>query len=505
MKDLDLLSGAFEDALKEVNWKTLSFNVASNKTLYSGVFDPSGCSINSQSIEVKDERMLTREGKLLRINTNYMDYMMVGVGDSDRRIEVANLMRMRLNVWLKVMLRSGWFEHEYGVVKPKFGEIEVKEFYQIRSWIQGGMNLEKSISGYHIMNLPHSENRAWWSVHRLVDDTAIFTFKKSTGWIVPKEGCMASKMLYDMLEGSETRRVVPEGNNVLRTCLKKVFGSGIKFRTVSSVAEHHFDYDKDNEKLTCRAVDRDDVSKKSYGFGKGLERIFKLMDLDVGLLTEDKIKECSLFLKNFGKGELKVYGGDMIAHWYNHKQMTESGDQGTMSSGCMRHDEMEDSIEAMYSDNAGIIVMLDGTDNSKILGRANLWVTDDGVKFMDRIYGAETVMQSFKDWAKDNGYAYKRRQVYDNPEVIVGSDGVVRNMELKITLDMDKLEDLYHVEGRFRAPYMDTFKYLNRDTGEMINYAPDRGERGDWYNVESMYCNPDTIDTDYSMNYAWRR
>jgi hypothetical protein len=113
-------------------------------------------------------------------------------------------------------------------------------------------------------------------------------------------------------------------------------------------------------------------------------------------------------------------------------------------------------------------------------------------------------MQSFKDWAKANGYAYKRRQVYDNPEVIVCSDGVVRNTELKITLDMEKLDELYDNECRFRAPYMDTFKYLNRDTGELINYAPDRGADGDWYNVESMYCNPDTIDTDYSMSYEWR-
>lgn len=504
MKDLDLLSGQFEDSLKEVNWKTLSFNVASGKTLYSGVFDPSGCSINSQSIEVKDERMLMREGKLLRINTNYMDYVMVEVGDSDRKIEDANLMRMRLNVWLKVMLRSGWFEHEYGVVKPKFGEVEVKEFYQIRSWIQGGMNLEKSISGYHIQHRLQSDGGDWWLVHRLVDDTAIFSFKKSTGSIVPKEGCMASKMLYDMLSYSETRRVVPEADTTLRTCLKRVFGTNIKFRTVSSISEHGFCYDKENEKLTSMSIDRGNIARKSYGFGKGLERIFKLMDWDVGLLTEDKIKECSLFLKNWGTGELKVYGGDMIAHWYNNDQMTQSGDQGTMASGCMRHDEMADSIEAMYSDNAGIIVMLDGTDNSKILGRANLWVTDDGIKFMDRIYGAEKIMESFKDWAKDNGYAYKRRQVYDTPESIVGSDGVVRNTELKITLDMDKLEKLYDVECRFRAPYMDTFKYLNRDTGEMINYAPDRGADGVWYNVESMYCNPDTIDTDYSMSYEWR-
>jgi hypothetical protein len=504
MKDLDLLSGQFEDSLKEVNWKTLSFNVVLGKTMYAGVFDPRGCSINSDSIDVNDERMLMRHGKLLTISTNYMNYVMVEPGDSDRKIESANLMRMRLNVWLKVMLRSGWFEHEYGVLKPKFGEIELKEFFQVRSWIQGGMNLEKSVSGYHIQNLPHSDNGAWFSVHRLVDDTQMFSFKKSTGAIVVKEGCMASKMLYEMLNRAETRKVVHESATVLRSCLKKVFGSEIRFRTVSSISEHHFDYDQENEKLNSRAVDRSDVSKKSYGFGKGLERIFKLMDWDIGLLTEDKIKECSLFLKNWGKGELKVYGGDMIAHWYNYAQMTENGDKGTMASGCMRYDEMAESIEAMYSDNAGIIVMIDGTDKSKILGRANLWVTDDGIKFMDRIYGAESVMQSFKDWAKDNGYAYKKRQVYDHPEVIVGSDGKARKTELKITLDMDKLEELNDSEGLFRAPYMDTFKYLNRTTGEMINYAPDRGADGDWYNVESMYCNPDTIDTDYSMNYEWR-
>ena len=504
MKDLDLLSGQFEDAIRDVNWKTLSYNVVANKTLYSGVYDPRLCSINSQSIEVNNEIMFSREGRLLTINTNYMDYVMVEVGDSDRKIELANLMRMRLNVWLKAMLRSGWFEHEYGVLKPKFGEVEVKEFYQIRSWIQGGMSLEKSVSGYHIQNLPSSANGEWGEVRRLVDDTNVFTFKKSTGTIVPKEGCMASKMLYDMLSRAETRKVIHEDSTTLRSCLKKVFGTNIRFRTVSSVSEHHFYYNESTEKLDSRSVDRSAVSNKSYGFGKGLERIFKLMDWDIGLLTEDKIKECSLYLKNWGKGELKVYGGDMIAHWYNHNQMTETGDRGTMSSGCMRYDEMAASIEAMYSDNAGIIVMLDGTDKSKILGRANLWVTDDGVKFMDRIYGAETVMQSFKDWAKANGTAYKRRQVYDTPQSIVGSDGVVRNMELKITLDMDRLEDLYKDECRFRAPYMDTFKYLNRDTGEMINYAPDRGTDGDWYNVESMYCNPDTIDTDYSMSYEWR-
>jgi hypothetical protein len=320
---------------------------------------------------------------------------MIEDGDSDRKIDEANLMRMRLKVWLKAMIESGWFEYEYGVLKPKLGEVERKEFYQVRSWIQGGMSLDKPILGYHIQKITGVEGD-WWSVHRLEDDSTMFSFRRSTGSIIVKQGCMVSKMLYDMLSGSETRRVVLESSTVLRSCLKRVFGSDLRFKTVSSVTEHHFDYDEELDQLTCISDDGLERKLKKYGFGKGLERVFKFLEWDVSLLTEDKIKECSLYMKNWGKGVLKVYGGDMVAHWYNHNQMTETGDPGTMANGCMRYDEMAESIDAMYSENAGILVMLDGVDDSKILGRANLWVTDDGIKFMDRIYGAETVMESFK-------------------------------------------------------------------------------------------------------------
>ena len=222
--------------------------------------------------------------------------------------------------------------------------------------------------------------------------------------------------------------------------------------------------------------------------------------------SSDEIKTVSLHLESFGKGTLEVVGGSDIVHYYLDEQLDKDQRLGSLNGGCMRWARYSDCIENMYSGNASMLVLKSLSNMDKILGRANLWITDDGKKFMDRIYGDEAHHQLFNDWANDNGYISRRWQSYDSPSQLrLPNETGMSHIKLQVTIDMDFFdggEDGYETP---RVPYMDTFKYLNASNGMLQNFAPERGEEGMWFNVENTDGYASRINTDGNLSYNWER
>jgi hypothetical protein len=196
-----------------------------------------------------------------------------------------------------------------------------------------------------------------------------------------------------------------------------------------------------------------------------------------------------------------VVGGDDIAEYYMDGRMFKEGNIGTMKDGCMRYESMRDALDNVYNGNASMLILRSNEDPTKIIGRANLWTTDDGVLFMERIYSGEDNIVLFKKWAKDNGYIYKKRQSYGMPLTVINLNGDEQILKMDITLT--NYQDFWNEEeGGIEVPYMDTFKYLDMECGRLINYAPDKKESGKWYQLESTGGTAQRVDTDYGMDYS---
>jgi hypothetical protein len=98
---------------------------------------------------------------------------------------------------------------------------------------------------------------------------------------------------------------------------------------------------------------------------------------------------------------------------------------GTLRSSCMRPESDYDcrNHPMFYTDiGAKIAYTLD--TRGHLFSRALLWenvidlTTHKSFKFMDRIYGSEETIEDMKQWARDNGYAYKKEQSYSNSTLI---------------------------------------------------------------------------------------
>jgi hypothetical protein len=158
-----------------------------------------------------------------------------------------------------------------------------------------------------------------------------------------------------------------------------------------------------------------------------------------------------------------------IIHWYNYENYTYGTNKGTLGSSCMA--EVPDSWLYIYRANpdvCNLVILYDEsgkiTDgkykSSKIIGRALLWTTRDGYKFMDRIYTAkDSDIDLFKKFADRNGWWSKKSQNSGSEFSIEKGSEVKRGQT--IIVDLQKWDDEF--------PYLDSLMYLNNGTGELSN------------------------------------
>lgn len=191
--------------------------------------------------------------------------------------------------------------------------------------------------------------------------------------------------------------------------------------------------------------------------GSAIQKVFK--DLNN--------KDIEIFVNHFKAlqskkdYEMKIVSGLDIRKYYfqnSYKQQS-----GSLGNSCMKYDGCA-SFFSLYEENDDTIKMLIMSDSTdKIYGRALLWNTDD-VKVMDRIYtiNDEEYSIHFKKWAEQNGYIFKTHQKYDHT-LQFDDQGKTSEKRIAIKLTKSKFE---------LFPYLDTFKFFNRNDGILYNYNP---------------------------------
>lgn len=453
------------DEFKNVSALAVAQSLATSGCLYTGNDDTEKIEWRSNSITHCGIRILTSENGRLRTMHEATKYPW-------------------FESLIEKLVSDGWLMYNHGYIERIIKTFDDKLFYQIRSWLVSGADSEK---------VPPSLNIKSYSNQRdvFMGDELMFTLYNDYQYrTTPK--LLKSERLYGLITKSERLRVVQHGT--LRTTIQEILGW--QFKVVNSIGEHHFEWNKNNSNISCKSVNGTVI--KSYNIGKALKRIAILMKQAEP--TVDQIKTVSQYLKNYGTGTFEVVGGDDIGEYYNEDRMFKSGSIGTMKDGCMRYECMRKAINNMYSGNASMLILRSNEDKTKIIGRANLWTTDNGVLFMDRIYSGEDNIVLFKKWAEDNGYIYKTRQSYSMTRSVV--DLSKNTVELKMDITICNHSNLWDDDGdNIEVPYMDTFKYINMDCGRMINYAPDMNEDGDWWQMEKTNGNARRVDTQYRMDY----
>jgi len=135
-----------------------------------------------------------------------------------------------------------------------------------------------------------------------------------------------------------------------------------------------------------------------------------------------------------------VKGEDIIKWYYNENYAARTGQLG---QSCMQYDKCKEYF-GIYEKNPDVcqLLILKDTTGQKIMGRALLWNTDNGDKYMDRVYtNKDSLLNLFDKWSEQNGYLKNFKNNQGNLKV------KVRPMDY----------------GQY--PYMDTFKYYNIEDG----------------------------------------
>ncbi len=193
--------------------------------------------------------------------------------------------------------------------------------------------------------------------------------------------------------------------------------------------------------------------------------------------------------------EFKIISGDDIIRYYH--QDSYASFSGSLGNSCMKYDKCSKYLE-LYKDNDMItmIVMLNTT--GQLIGRALLWEFN-GNKIMDRIYtiNDEDYQYYFMSWADNNGFLYKKRQNWSNTLQYLS---VGKDIESKFEIQLKDWDYSYY-------PYLDTFKWLDRNKGKLFNYRPDYfTDRLNDYCIlmspDGSYSNADCLEFD-SITKDW--
>jgi len=230
-------------------------------------------------------------------------------------------------------------------------------------------------------------------------------------------------------------------------------------------------------------VSKNDPTKISYLPLDRIEKIEQSSDEDVwttskriackpgafiGKILKDisakEVENFATLYKTFSEEKdvkFQVVTGMEIKKYYN--QDTYFKQTGTLGSSCMKGEGCQDFFK-IYIKNPMVSMLLMLSSDDMLIGRALLWTIGEE-KVMDRIYTVsdEEYLNYMTKWAVDNGYIHRTYQNWANS--IEFTDGKTE-FEKKIDIQLE--------EWNFtQFPYLDTFKWLDMNTGMLSNYRPD--------------------------------
>jgi hypothetical protein len=260
--------------------------------------------------------------------------------------------------------------------------------------------------------------------------------------------------------------------------------------TEKDIEKNYLDLGKGNDTISfiidSKAKTLDEPWKQSRNEVKIGKIVRSLVKLSGGSFTEKQIEDFVNMFKAVidSKGSFdrfEIVSGEKILNYYDINNYTDY-DEGQLGHSCLNN--KPPSIFDMYIRNPNVVklVILKSPESEKIIGRALLWQTNEGL-FMDRIYTSkDSDIASFKMFADSIGAWTKELQTssYKYRSDFHYFFNIVKKGEIKKGDLIVQLDDY----GFNKYPYLDTFCYYNRDTGQLCN---DRFE----IDADILVCNTD--------------
>lgn len=158
----------------------------------------------------------------------------------------------------------------------------------------------------------------------------------------------------------------------------------------------------------------------------------------------------------------KVVEGEDVRKYYSEDHHHKCS--GSLENSCMKYDKCQKYLD-IYVDNGVKMLVMFFKETDEILGRALLWETIDGKKVMDRIYTVydEEYLNHFIKWADDNDYYYKTKQNWFQAIQFTKKG---KSDEFKFEIKLNNSDYKYY-------PYLDTFKFLDKNSGTISNFCQD--------------------------------
>jgi len=260
--------------------------------------------------------------------------------------------------------------------------------------------------------------------------------------------------------------------------------------TEKDIEKNYLDLGKGNDSISfvidAKAKTLGEPWKQSRNEIRVGKIVRSLVKLSGESFTERQIEE---FVNKFkavmdSKGSFdrfEIVSGEEILKYYNINNY-EDFDEGQLGHSCLNN--KPHAIFDMYVMNPNVVqlVILKAPGSEKIIGRALLWQTNEGL-FMDRIYTSKDsdvalfkmYAGSIDAWSKElqtSSYKYRSDFHYFFQ---IEKNGEMKKGDLIVQLDN---------YGFNKYPYLDTFCYYNRDTGQLCN---DKEE----IDADILVCNTD--------------
>lgn len=205
--------------------------------------------------------------------------------------------------------------------------------------------------------------------------------------------------------------------------------------------------------------------------GKFLKRIDeKLSDKEIELF----VNKYKALYRERTSCTLTLVTGPEIKHWYDQANYAHSNSNprnnglGQLGASCMRYSM---NVFDLYVENPEVcqLLILQGKDETKILGRALIWKLKNGSYYMDRVYAHyDSDVHIFRKYADERGWAKH-------------SFNTMPNMSVALT------------KSKFKNyPYMDSFQYINLDS---LTASTFRIKRKDGESVICCRSTTGTFDT----------
>jgi len=266
--------------------------------------------------------------------------------------------------------------------------------------------------------------------------------------------------------------------------------------SIESLQDDHVNYisisNSDKTKISYLTPERAQAIINSSPYGEGADELWsssrrfhaKPGSFISKLFKSVSPKEIEIFSTLFRNIQSKidfkfkiVKGKDISRYYHGDSYYNNNGSLGV---SCMKYDQCQDYL-GIYIKNPNTIEMLVAVNNDgSLIGRALLWKQGDR-KIMDRIYtiNDEDFQFSFKKWADENGYWYKKEQKWNNTLFFKTRDKIMCE---EISIQLDNWDFEYY-------PYLDTFKFIDFKTGKLYNYLPKGQDVKTLSSAEGSYHN----------------